>query len=295
MWYTTVSQTTDKPSLVFFSRAYVRWDMGLFKKKNNNNNNLSCDILEWWPKRQWNTGSLWNRRVITQPRGSEVTLLCCAADAITDLPPQMDAALRPSALPAAPFNTQVKKIKDARCLVCQRTQLCALFSSFSLRRSRSIPELWVYSGGGKKKRILKEFMCIFALIFSKKYACIILRRAIFHHAVGRFSHRTCAGRKKTTKKKLEGLELFAFSVSLFQREKGGSDLSHMHRRYVGRSGVRGQGSNNITFLRLGFLVSLESSEMGDAITCGAHQANTGVHTSLEIGVGNGRWNSRRSD
>lgn len=59
--------------------------------------------------------------------------------------------------------------------------------------------------------------------------------------------------------------MFAFSVSLFQREKEGSDLSHMHRRYVGRSGVKGQGFNNIVFLGFGFLVSLESSEMGDAI------------------------------
>lgn len=39
----------------------------------------------------------------------------------------------------------------------------------------------------------------------------------------------------------------------------------MHRRYVGRSGVKGQGFNNIAFLRFGFLVSLESSEMGGAI------------------------------
>lgn len=59
---------------------------------------------------------------------------------------------------------------------------------------------------------------------------------------------TC-GRKKT----LQGLELFAFSVSVFQREKVSSDLSHMHYRYMGRSGVKGQGFNNITFLRFGVL------------------------------------------
>lgn len=31
----------------------------------------------------------------------------------------------------------------------------------------------------------------------------------------------------------EGLELFAFSVSLFQRERERSDLSHMCGRYMG--------------------------------------------------------------
>lgn len=61
---------------------------------------------------------------------------------------------------------------------------------------------------------------------------------------------TC-GRKKT----LQGLELFAFSVSVFQREKVSSDLSHMHYRYMGRSGVKGQGFNNITFLRFGVLLA----------------------------------------
>lgn len=126
--YSTVKQLIRNLSLVFSScfsfslsfSGYERWDKGSFWK-----NNLSCDILEWWPRRQWNTGSLWNRRVITQPRGSEVTQLCCTAYAITDVPPRMDAALQPSALLAALFNTQVKKIKDARCLVCWGTRLCA--------------------------------------------------------------------------------------------------------------------------------------------------------------------------
>lgn len=56
-------------------------------------------------------------------------LLCSAAYTITDLPLQMDAALQPSAVPAALLNTQVRKIKDTRCLVCQRAELCALRSA----------------------------------------------------------------------------------------------------------------------------------------------------------------------
>lgn len=73
---------------------------------------------------------------------------------------------------------------------------------------------------------------------------------ILHLIVWQFS------RKKDKGLSVEkGLELFAFSVSGFQREKVSSDQSHMHRRYMGRSGVKGRGFNNITFLRFAILLA----------------------------------------
>lgn len=50
----------------------------------------------------------------------------------------------------------------------------------------------------------------------------------------------------------EGLELFAFSVSLFQREKEGSDLSHMRRRYMEGQRSRVGVSTTSHFLDLEF-------------------------------------------
>lgn len=68
---------------------------------------------------------------------------------------------------------------------------------------------------------------------------------------------------KQENKRRQGLELFAFSVSGFQREKVSSDQSHMHCRYMGRSGVKGRGFNNITFLRFAILLEqrAQSAEM----------------------------------
>lgn len=53
---------------------------------------------------------------------------------------------------------------------------------------------------------------------------------------------------------LQALELFAFQ-SQFQRAKVRSDQSHMHYRYTGRSGFKGRGFNNNTFLRLAILLA----------------------------------------
>lgn len=116
---------------------------------------------------------------------------------------------------------------------------------------------------------------------------VILRRVILYLIVGRFPH------NKTSAFQLEkrqGLELFAFSGSVW--EKVSSALSHMHCRYMGRSEVKGQGFNNITFLRFCRSARPESSESRDGIA--AQQANAGVHMSSQIHSVNGRGSSRNA-
>lgn len=78
--------------------------------------------------------------------------------------------------------------------------------------------------------------------------CVMLR-TIFQLTAGRFSHRTCGVGAGVGD---EGLELFAFSVSLFQREKEGSDLSHMRHRYMEGQGSRVGVSTTSHFLDLEF-------------------------------------------
>ncbi len=189
-------------------------------------------------------------RKSVQPQGYNSTLrLRSAAHTITDLPSQMDAALQPSALPAALLNTQVKKIKDTRCLVCQRTGLCSLFRSFTRRRARSS---WILRLECKKWQENFTFMM---LKTKQCFKCVslILRWEILHLIVWSFSHNK---RGDFQLKKHQGLELFAFLVSDFKREKVSSDLSHMHCRYMGRSRVKGWGFNNITFLSFAVLTAL---------------------------------------
>lgn len=137
-------------------------------------------------------------------------------------------------------------------------------------------------------------MGIFVLISWRKRKCasVILRRVILHLIVWRFSHKG----RVVEKRKPQGLDLFAFSVSGFQREKVSSDLSHMHCRYTGRSGVKGRDFNNIAFSPIWHSVSPESSrrERRWHLTCGARRTNTGVHRSLEIQMGKRRWSSREA-
>lgn len=80
------------------------------------------------------------------------------------------------------------------------------------------------------------------------YWCVMLR-AIFQLSAARFSHGTCVVGAGVGS---GGLELFAFSVSLFQREKEGSDLSHMHHRYMEGQGPRVGVSTTSHFLDLEF-------------------------------------------
>lgn len=84
--------------------------------------------------------------------------------------------------------------------------------------------------------------------FCNRYVCAKLG-TVFQLSAGRFSHRTCeveAGMGD------EGLELFAFSVSLFQRERERSDPSHMRRRYMEGQRSRVGVSTTSHFLDLEF-------------------------------------------
>lgn len=164
----------------------------------------------------------------------------------------MDSALQPSALPAALLNTQVKKIKETRCLVIQRTGFCTLFRSFTRKRTHSS---WILRLEWKKRKNKKEKNFCLNTKTKKcfKHVSITLRRAILCLIVSDGS--PTKKNKGLSVKKQKGLEMFAFSVSVFQREKVSPDLSHMHYRYTGRSGVKGRGFNNITFLRFAVLLA----------------------------------------
>ncbi len=88
------------------------------------------------------------------------------------------------------------------------------------------------------------------------------------------------------------LGLFAFSVSVFQREKVSSDPSHMHYRYMGRSGIKGRGFNNITFLRF----AVPSAERAQRAEMASEMwSSPGKHRCPYefIDAVNGRWNSRK--
>ena len=74
------------------------------------------------------------------------------------------------------------------------------------------------------------------------------------------------------KTKRQGLQLFAFSVSVFQREKVSSDPSHMHYRYMGRSGVKGWGSNNISSPRFAVLLWAQRAKVASDM-----QSSPGKH------------------
>lgn len=159
----------------------------------------------------------------------------------------MGAALQPSALPAALLNTQVKKIKATRCLVCQRTGLCTLFRSFTREKDSQL----MNSTSGVKKNKERKTLVLKKLKKRNAKECVSEEGDITPHCL-----MVLIQKKKKSQsqlKKRRGLELFAFSVSVFQREKVSSDPSHTHYRYMGRSGIKGRGFNNITFLRFAVL------------------------------------------
>lgn len=99
-------------------------------------------------------------------------------------------------------------------------------------------------------------------------------RTVFQLNAGRFSHGT-----RGVEARLGvgvSLELFAFSVSLFQRQKEGSDLSHMRRRYMEGQMSRVGVSTTSHFLDLEFLALLDVRDTRCRQRRGALLVNTGV-------------------
>ena len=153
-------------------------------------------------------------RKSVQPQGYNSRVWCSAPQLTLSqtCPPQMDAALQPSALPAALLNTQVKKIKDTRCLVCQRTGFCALFGSFT-SKGLTAHEFCVW-----RKKYQGTFKTLSMLHLKPKkkkkkvYVSVVLRRVILHLTVWWFSH------KKTTLSKKREKNVRVWSCLLFQSQ-----------------------------------------------------------------------------
>lgn len=136
--------------------------------KRNGHIHVACQRRTWDETRarsipvvaatSWNSGqkrSAVKHRKCVQPRGYNSTpesLKVCRSTLLLVLSqtclPQMDAALQPSALPAALSNTQVGKIKDTRCLVSQRTGLCSPSLIHTRKDSQLVNSA---SGEGEKK------------------------------------------------------------------------------------------------------------------------------------------------
>lgn len=197
----------------------------------------------------------------------------------------MDAALQPSALPAALLNTRVKKIK--RLEVPGGTQFLVLCLASSLHSPYN------RKGRAKKKKILQTLTWIIYVHFCNRYVCAKNCGRYFKSArdvshTGRVRWRPVEG--------WGGRGVRVWSCLLFQshsfkgRERTFGSESYAPQIHGG-SEVKGRGFNNITFLRFGVLALLDLLDTRCRQRCGDHQVNTGVRTSWD----NGRRRSWTSD
>lgn len=161
-------------------------------------------------------------RKSVQPQGYNSRVWCSAPQLTLSqtCPPQMDAALQPSALPAALLNTQVKKIKDTRCLVCQRTGFCALFGSFT-SKGLTAHEFCVW-----RKKYQGTFKTLSMLHLKPKkkeekkvYVSVVLRRVILHLTIWWFSHKKTTLNKKKGKKNVRVWSCLLFQSQSFKGRK----------------------------------------------------------------------------